>query len=152
MKKEFEIKTTLPIEEIEKRVLKLINTPFRLFFIFKMKQYSGSFQGSSFKIEDTSAPPVILKGTVLPNEGKVKIVVNWDSMKKMMKGFIYALLYPMLGVVIFLMLYYYHNFFSYLFSFILLFVPYVFFKWYSLVYIVEPNPKKLIKDIKKALN
>ncbi len=151
MKKEFKIATNLSSEDIKIRIQRLLDKNWGIPFLFRKNLYKGSNDENSFKIiTKFDDPPIVAKGII--NKEAIEIKVEWDSNKIAYNSLFYGLTLPAIFMVIFFIIYKNpESFFSYFVSIILLTIYYITQKIIVLINYTEPNPKSIIKDLKKAL-
>lgn len=149
MTEEFTIQSKLNSKEIKLRIQKLINKKWGIPFLFRKPVYKGEvFEHSFIVISIYDNPPVILKGKLIKD--RIEVIIDWDSMKSAYKGLVFGLGFPIIFMLMFFIIYENpKSIWSYVFCMVLLFVFYLFQKIFVAIYYQEPNPKRIIKDLKK---
>jgi len=151
MEKEFKIITKLSSDEINKRILKLLNKKFGIPFISKNYLYKGTINENSFTITTQfDNPPIVLNAEF--NNGEIDVKVKWESLQNAFKGLVFGLIFPAIFMIVFLIIY--NNpkeISSYLLAILIMIMYYIFQKIIIFIYYQEPNHKTIIKDLKKVL-
>lgn len=151
MTEEFTISTNLSSDEIKERIQKLLKKKWGIPFLFRKVIYKGEIKKDNFIINSQfDDPPIVLKGEI--SENIIAVKVSWDSMKKAYSGLIWGLGFPAVFMVMFFIIYDNpKSVLSYIFCSILFLAFYIFQKIFVFLQYQEPNPKGIIKDVKKAL-